>query len=263
MGLIRVVEAWFDQNPKDLSGFDLVHYHQCPTPHAAPHCLDYYTMLVDLDRPPEDLLAGMRNGNPQQIRRAITKDQVQCTFLRAPSHAERDAFQVFCQESNPGTLLDRNRLEVLAKAGMVALSAALTPDGTPLVWHAYICPWGQRRVRCDLSASIQAGPDQGDLRNLVGRANRLLHYQDMVALRTEGITCYDFGGWYPGTDDLKRLNINRFKEGFGGTVVREYETEQPLTRLGELYQHLRFLKWRWVDRDLLKDFQRRRLVPEE
>jgi len=259
------MEAWFDHGPNDLSGFDLVCHHQFSRPHSIPYCLDYYTILIDLIPSPADLLAGMHNGNAQQIRRAIAKDRIQCCFNGSPDRDERDLFQTFFNDANgpePENLLDRERLEQFAEAGMLALSKALTPEGTTLVWHAYICHPRLSRARCDLSTSIKTGPDQTELRNLAGRANRLLHYQDMLALQTEGIRCYDFGGWYPGTEDLKRLGINRFKEGFGGTVVREYESEQPLTLLGRLYLHLRTLKWLCLDREQIKAMQRRRLKAE-
>ena len=51
----------------------------------------------------------------------------------------------------------------------------------------------------------------------------------MLYYREHGLGIYDLGGWYNGTTDLGRLGINKFKEGFGGNVVCEYEGEQILT----------------------------------
>ena len=60
----------------------------------------------------------------------------------------------------------------------------------------------------------------------MGRANRYLFWHDIIRYKEQGLKLFDFGGWYPGTTDNMRLEINRFKEGFGGRVVREYNCEQ-------------------------------------
>ena len=57
------------------------------------------------------------------------------------------------------------------------------------------------------------------------RANRYLHWMDMLRLRELGFASYDLGGWYSGQEDVEKLNINRFKEGFGGRVVPQYNCD--------------------------------------
>jgi len=47
------------------------------------------------------------------------------------------------------------------------------------------------------------------------------------------LKAFDFGGWHLGTDK-HMLNINDFKRGFGGTVVREYQSEKILTLKGRI-----------------------------
>ncbi len=60
--------------------------------------------------------------------------------------------------------------------------------------------------------------DQGD-KQLAGRANKLLHYTDMVAFKKDGIKIYDFGGYAEGTNDKGLQGINKFKLSFGGSKV--------------------------------------------
>lgn len=67
------------------------------------------------------------------------------------------------------------------------------------------------------------------MRNLIGRANRFHHWQDMLRFKQAGIRVYDFGGWYQGTTDTEKLGINRFKAEFGGTVVTNYNCKLLLT----------------------------------
>jgi len=45
---------------------------------------------------------------------------------------------------------------------------------------------------------------------------------------------YDFGGWYSGNTDPEMLNINRFKEEFGGKVVKVYKCWYGISLKGKL-----------------------------
>jgi lipid II:glycine glycyltransferase (peptidoglycan interpeptide bridge formation enzyme) len=56
----------------------------------------------------------------------------------------------------------------------------------------------------------------------------------MLRLKQQGVRYFDFGGWYPGKEDIQLLGANAFKKGFGGQVVREYECEQVLTLKGKV-----------------------------
>jgi len=256
---VRTLEVWFDEDPGDVSGYDLVVYHQRSTPINSIYCLFYYTILIDLDLAPEALLAQMGNGNPQQIRRALGKDRIVCSFSFPPSPEEIEEFLAFYDDGAApgGEEADRGQMDLLAKAGLLALSAARGPDGQVLARHSYVCHTGQQRARCDLSKTLQTDPRDSEVRSALSRANRLLHYQDMLALQHLGIKTYDFGGWYSGKEDSKRLNINRFKEGFGGRIVREFENSEPLTLAGTAYLDFRLLKWIMADKKNMKDFIRR------
>jgi hypothetical protein len=54
----------------------------------------------------------------------------------------------------------------------------------------------------------------------------------MLTLKARGFRHYDFGGWYPGTTDLRLLGMNAFKKGFGGQVIREFDCEEIQTFKG-------------------------------
>jgi hypothetical protein len=78
-------------------------------------------------------------------------------------------------------------------------------------------------------------------RSAIGRANRLLHWHDMLFFKNQEVSTYDFGGWYEKKEDPARLNINKFKESFGGEIVKTYICEQPLTLKGKLFLTMRKL----------------------
>jgi len=61
-------------------------------------------------------------------------------------------------------------------------------------------------------------------RNLIGRANRWLHYQDMRRFKAKGFALYDFGGYAKDSGDVDLQRINQFKEGFRGYSSRRVTT---------------------------------------
>lgn len=95
------------------------------------------------------------------------------------------------------------------------------------MYHANYVHGG--RARLLHSASHFRNSNDSGYRNMVGRANRWLHWKALLRFKASGHTCYDWGGWYDGTDDDARLNINRFKEGFGGEKQLTYNGKLLLT----------------------------------
>ena len=95
------------------------------------------------------------------------------------------------------------------------------------------------RARLLYSASHFRSYDK-NYRALIGRANRFLHWEDMVHLKKYGMSIYDMGG-------IGANSIAGFKKGFGGTEVTEYGRYEPRTLLGKL--SLRYLQRVWSKSD--------------
>lgn len=260
-GWIRTRELWFDEPLSDLTGIDIVHCRQRSQAISEQRWLYFYTILIDLSRSPEELFLGLGKSTANGVRRARDAEAMTCLMLASPSTAEIYAFADFHDDANARIGLppvNREELEQLRQAGLLVLSCVQSRDGVPLAWHSYVCHRLQQRARCLHSATSSHSIEVSAQRNLIGRANRLLHYQDMLAFRAEGIRTYDFGGWYAGTEDAKRLNINRFKEGFGGKIVCGFDCEEPLTWKGRLFLFLRDLKYRLFAPSMFREIKRRR-----
>jgi hypothetical protein len=195
------------------------------------------TLVLDLTRPGALLLANLKKSYRSEIRAAKDKDGLCCTMTDTPSSALRSGFYDFYDafaRAKGLDPIDRGLMERRARQGTLALSsvALAGPGATPLVLHAYLVQDG--RARSLYSASQRLAETRGPRLNLIGRANRLLHWEDILWFRAKGLRLYDFGGWYGGTEDPEKLAINRFKEGFGGTRITEYETIQGVTLLGRV-----------------------------
>lgn len=195
-------------------------------------CERFHTVVIDLHKEPNQLLEEMNRETRYEIRRALDKDGLNYQIWRTTDADCRREFRCFYDRfsSTRGLAqLNHKKMEKFASVGALVLSVARRHGGEPLVWHAYY--EGNGRARLLHSASSSALADNSD-RGLLGRANRYLHWQDISAFQTQGVHTYDFGGWYPGQGDLKKIGINRFKEGFGGRVVVNYNCLNGLTRFG-------------------------------
>jgi hypothetical protein len=228
-GWLRRGKVWFDDQPTETK-VDLIRYVHRREPLIGAQNREVYTIVTDLMKSPEDLLAGMTKDTRYEIRRAADKDKV---TYRCWSVEMTDPLAQFV-EFYDSVAAHKNipaapasYLKVLARAGVLDLSTALDSNGSNLVWHAYYR--GPRRVQLLHSGSIFRGSNDSSFRNLIGRANRYLHWQDMLRFKAAGVTVYDLGGWYAGNSHQEFLRVNQFKQEFGGRVVCEFNCRQLIT----------------------------------
>lgn len=120
------------------------------------------------------------------------------------------------------------------ESGAFYISRATFND-IPLVYHAYIVYEINSRLLYSCSDFRSIGVDK----NLIGRANRLLHYNDMCELKLLNVKNYDWGGIVSSTQPN---GIDRFKMDFGGTVYEYYNYIAGNTILGNLI--ILFLKFK-------------------
>jgi len=230
--LFRIAEVWFDEEANGVQA-DILRRIQHLTPVAEAKCTRFPTILIDLNHDPDLLFARMKRETRYEIRRAADKDGLTYEMRIAPDSdclAQFLSFyrEVLAQKGLPK--VNHVRLRKLAEAGALSLSLVRKEAEVPLVWHAYCRT--KERARLLHSASFAQGLD-GPQRSLLGRANRYHHWQDVLTFKAQGTKIYDLGGWYQGDSDPKMLSVNKFKEGFGGQVVLNYNCVQGLTRLGK------------------------------
>ena len=226
---LRSGTVWFDDEPTDAK-VDVIRYMQRKEPVAGGQTKEVYTLITDLSRPPEDLLAVMTKDTRYEIRRAANKDRITCRSWNTDMAEPLARFIEFydrCANLKNIPPAPAAYLRVLAVAGVLDLSCAVDAEGKDLVWHAYYR--GAQRVQLYHSGSIIRASADSAFRNLIGRANRYHHWQDMLRFKEAGVIAYDFGGWYAGNSHQDFLRVNRFKEEFGGSVVREFNCRKLIT----------------------------------
>jgi hypothetical protein len=234
-GPFTVGEAFF-RIPPGPHQVDLLRCRQLPSAEGMKFVDAQGTLLVDLRRSRDAIFDGFQKDTRYEIRRAETKDGVRCDLLEGPALTDADlatfasAFQAFTDRKGI-TPLNPRRVGALRRDGSLCLSVARGPGGEPLAWHLYLTAQGRARLLHSLSAKAAEDPK---LRSLAGRANRLLHWADMVAFQAMGLDTYDFGGFYLGDSDPEKLRINRFKAEFCGTRSIEYNGFIFLTLKGRI-----------------------------
>ncbi|KYP13257.1 hypothetical protein [Flavihumibacter sp. CACIAM 22H1] len=170
-----------------------------------------YTIENDLTLDPETILAGFVKSNRQQIRQA-EEAGVTCVF-HDDVEGFVDFFNEFARSVNIGTTSVR-RIEEMK--GFLKLSYA-KHEGRILVAHSILIDDTYKIVRAFHSASKRT--DDAFDKSLIAKANKALHYHDMLHFKELGYKVYDFGGYTQNTEDKALLGINNFKASFGGEVV--------------------------------------------
>lgn len=228
-------EVWYDDEPGDTRGVDCILYSQRSRSVPGAKNGFHHTYVIDLKQSREQLQANLNKDTAYKIRRARERDKILCEGCDSRDPATMDRFEemynAFAESKGRGPL-NRARLEGMAAAGALDLTLARDPQGNVLVYHADYRD-ARRATSLELPSLYRKQADNA-AKSLISRANRLLTWHNFLRYQEMGLEIFDFGGWYSGNTDQARLDINRFKESFGGKVVREYECEQVLTLKGRV-----------------------------
>lgn len=230
---IRVAEFHFDEDGT-AEGADIVRHLWRSAPVPGIRCEQSHTLEVDLTNSPEGLFANMHKETRSRVRRA-EKDGFGYDFW---SDSQPEVVGQFCRfydefaASKHLVPANRQRLRALGQIGALNLSCVRDAAGRVLVWHAHYCT--ADRARQIHSASLLRTTTDPSLRTLIGRANCYHTWSDMLRFRHQGIAVHDLGGWYGGNEDQQKLRINKFKESFGGLVIKEFNSEAAVTWTGRL-----------------------------
>lgn len=230
-------EVWYDEEPPRDCAVDIVVYLQQPAPIANARHTPFLSLVTDLAVEEDAIPDKFGKDCRYKIRRAESKDGLRMEFITEPE-SRLDEFGTFFDAFTRQKSLapcDRHWLVAACKARQLVLSSA-SRDGEALVWHAHVL--SGKTAGLQHSASCFRNRDS-DYRALVGRANRWLHWQDMLRLKTIGISRYNWGGLFEDESVPEHAGINAFKKSFGGRVERTYTCTVPITIRGRLYLPLR------------------------
>lgn len=193
------------------------------------------TILIDLTASEDELWNGVVPKSRKVIRQA-GREGVTTGSILPLTEETWDAFLAaywnLWRRKHKAGALGIGQIRDLIAQGLFELTVSRSADGHILSWHAYVKT--PDRVRLHTTISDMDSSRDSTWNNMVGRAHRLHHWQDMLRFKTQGAKTYDFGGVYRGTDDPEQVNIARFKQSFGGHFADTYDAVVPLTLKGRL-----------------------------
>ncbi len=230
---IPIIDCWYAEHALGMNG--VIRYQQAEKPIGV-KSQKFETLLSDLTEDEPMILSRLSGNCRYKVRRA-PKEGVTCTFRCGKEITEQDilAFTDFLEQfwASKGVSYHekekcRDMMRRYAGAGAIALTTAYIGDKL-LVCHTYVMD----DVRARLLHSVsQFRTDESVTTNIIGFANRYLHYQDMLYFKKLGKRQYDWGGAGK-AEDVE--NITKFKESFGGTPAVFYNGEEVRGALPKLY----------------------------
>jgi hypothetical protein len=193
------------------------------------------TVLIDLTASEEEL---WRNTHPNTRKMVRQAKREGITVGRLGPLSEDfwssflPAYKRLLRRKRSAGALGFGQISELAALGLLAVNTSCHANGSTLSWHIYVRHKGHARLLSTISDINPARRSQWN--NLVGRAHRLHHWQDILWFKSDGCTTYDFGGVYRGNDDSEQINIARFKTSFGGQPADTYDAVLALTLKGRI-----------------------------
>jgi len=231
-----IAEVRFDRGSID-EGFDIVHFLHSRKSLSEVAFDRVQTRVVDLTKSEDLLLADMNNTTRYEIKRAGEKDNLNFEHFLDPSEEEiekfLDGYASFAKSKGLSAISKAVYL-AYSRHGALSLTKVFNAEKKGLAAHSYFK--AEDRVRL-LHSFTWSHPDSD--RNFLSRANRWHHWNDFLWFKSQEIKEYDFGGIYIGSEDQHKLNINKFKEGFGGLIEEGFNRSVPFTWKGRAYLFLR------------------------
>ena len=230
-------EVWFDEQPPERPPVDVLTFRLRSLPVEPRASTPFNSLVSDLAADESAIMASFGSTNRYKVKRADSKDGLTSEFMPQPQPHLDDFCGFYDEFAHQKTLTGsyRRGLAAACAAGQLVLSAA-TRNGERIVWHAYIR--SDSRAALLHSASHFRSKDSAE-RALVGRANRWLHWRDMLAFKQMGLVAYDWGGMFDDETPIEHASINNFKREFGGRPHCAYNCDMPVSGRGRAYLALR------------------------
>ncbi|WP_069472144.1 hypothetical protein [Candidatus Marithrix sp. Canyon 246] len=208
---------WFCPRPRIREAFGFFEYRQSlyQKPVLGFHYDSFYTIQIDLTSDEKTLLANCRKNTRYEINRARREG------VKFQIGNDIDEFIKFYNEfalSKNMAQISNSDLKLFTPK--LYITKALYQEQI-LVMHTYLFDDDIKRVRLLHSASLFRNCDDSIKHQIIGRANRFLHFEDMLYFKKIGVKVYDFGGYAVDDINEEREKINQFKKGFGGKIVKE------------------------------------------
>lgn len=214
----KATHTWFADQPDPADAWGFAVYYQAKSTLPARGFVREvkHTKFINLLGSEDDIFEQIGKNTKPKIKRAISEGGLRFGLIDQPDEV-RDLYNQFAAGKGRPPLDER----VFRSYWPRMVAAKISADADALVMHAFLIDEGLKRANHLYSASLFRSTDDSERRGLIGRANRALHYLNMLNFKDRGLTTYDLGGYALGTQDPELQEINEFKDSFGGQLVEE------------------------------------------
>ncbi|HKL86798.1 MAG TPA: hypothetical protein VJ861_10750 [Treponemataceae bacterium] len=241
---LNIAEVWYTNSQIPLalkSKPDVIRCHYMnEMPPKGVSQENLFTILIELSQTEEEIIKKLSNTTRYQVNRGKLKDDVIVETFFASGCKDVDKitqyinfFNDFARSKNRGLVIFSDYEKFITENTLCIRTVQDINTHENLSMHAYIV--SDSKARLHQSSSTFRNLDDKNERSRIGRANRFLHFDDMIYFKQLGISFYDFGGWYGGKGDQQKIAINQFKESFGGQKHPEFSCVIPVSFKGKLF----------------------------
>lgn len=239
-------ELNIDYLNKNFSEEDKIIFWSCKKKLSRPFYIDemlFNTLQINLNMSLDEIYGSFNKTYKYEIRRAEKKDKIK--YLVKDRLSEKDFkyyvkfYNEFAKSKNRPPC-EENKIWQLNCIGSLLVTYAFTEDNELLCVHSYVLD-GYDRACLVHTFSLFRYYDN-DTKNMIGRANKFLHYKDIIYFKNLGFNIYDFGGYRLNPPNQEFINVNNFKRGF---VCGRGEEEKIVNQYYHLvvdYSYFKFIK---------------------
>ncbi len=237
---INFYTVWFAKEPLKKNG--IIAYHEYMGSKQNENVEPFDTLVTDLTETEDEIKQHFSKSCKYKVNRA-TREDVTITILKDEEITDKE-IQSFCEffaafwESKGSSLEDKEKLKLdlqaYREANALTVAYAMV-NGEKAIYHTHIKTESTARLLHSASLYRLQQDEEGNTKNLIGMANRLLHFEEMKYLKALGLQRYDWGGAGRGEDVI---HITEFKESFGGTPATYYDFEQVNGILAKMFKLL-------------------------
>lgn len=223
---VQMINAWFaDERIKDKG---IITYKEAKL--KIGRWEEFFTLITDLTESEETIKSHFAKNCKYKVNRAYRED---VKFVMNASeditNEDIDEYILFFSEfwkskdsslENPNALIEEMRS--YRDTGGLTITKAYV-EGELAIYHTYVNDDKCARLFHSASLYRLTSDEDGSKKNIIGMANRALHYEDMLFFKNKGLIEYDWGGAGKGEEVA---SITEFKESFGGMPVTYYDCQQ-------------------------------------
>lgn len=219
------------------SSADMIHTSYCDFSLVGNGIIDTpcYSARIDLLQDVEEIQSKFTKTLKYEINRA-KKDGITVKFYFSSDIRSdvsilsylKSEYKHFCETNDRMQILsyfDMPSIERFVEQNALCVSRAEFEGGN--VYHIYYCDGVSTRLWFSYSSLAEELQD----RNLLGRANKYLHNEDILLFKEKGYSIYDWGGLF--NPDGKN-GIDKFKLSFGAESYEAHSIIKAITFKGRI-----------------------------